>query len=150
MKTNIIALLALSALAVSPAFAAPRKMSASEDSKRAEAEASAETEEKLPRKQADARELVAELTAAQQSKLLTLLNEGSAQELAVIKGISRTRAAAIEQARPFGSIDEVVLVKGIGKGTMTEIVSHARALTTAKKKPSGASPSKASSAKKQS
>ncbi len=98
--------------------------------------------EKTPPSQTGARELVAELTTTQKSKVLTLLNEGTPTELAVIKGVSKTRAAAIEKARPFESIDEVILVSGIGKKTISEIVSHARGLTAQKKRSSPASSSK--------
>lgn len=83
----------------------------------------------MPAAQTDASDLVSDLTTTQKSKMLTLLNEGTRQDLSAIKGISETRGTAIEKARPYDSIDEVILVKGIGEGTFSEIISHARSLT---------------------
>ncbi|MBL9153657.1 MAG: helix-hairpin-helix domain-containing protein [Verrucomicrobiales bacterium] len=84
---------------------------------------------RLPARQARARTLMADLTAAQQTKLLTFLNEASVKELAVVNGISTTRGTSIETARPFDAVDEVILVKGIGEGTFAEIVKHGKTLT---------------------
>ena len=84
---------------------------------------------KPPVEQRAAKQQVADLTTTQKSKMLVLLNEGSAKDLSAIRGISSTRAAAIEKARPFKSIDEVVLVRGIGKTTFGEVIEHARSLT---------------------
>ena len=136
MKSTIITTLALAALAFAPVSGAPKKESAKTSSK-AKASAPAKVEEKeskLSREQEDARELVSELTTTQKTKMLSLLNEGETEELLVIKGISTTRAAAIDKARPFESIDEVVNVRGIGKSTFGEIISHARSLTARSKK----------------
>lgn len=93
--------------------------------------------EKVPARQARARALVADLTTAQKTKLLAFLNEASVKELAEIDGISTTRGAAIEKARPFAGIDEVALVKGIGEGTFAEIVKHGKTLTLARTAASG-------------
>ena len=84
---------------------------------------------KPPAEQVAAKQLVSDLTTTQKSKMLLLLNEGSAKDLSAIRGISGTRAAAIEKARPFKSIDEVILVRGIGKTTFGEVIEHARSLT---------------------
>lgn len=103
---------------------------------------------KLPAKQVRARSLMAELTSTQKTKLLAFLNESSIKELAVVKGISTTRAAAINQARPFDGIDEVILVKGIGEGTFAEVVKHGKTLTLPRTASSG--DDKTSSARKSS
>ena len=80
--------------------------------------------------------------------MLVLLNEGSAKDLSAIRGISSTRAAAIEKARPFKTIDEVVLVRGIGKTTFGEVIEHARSLT--QRRSSSSSSSKTAKASKSS
>jgi len=87
------------------------------------------TSDQPSKEQRQAKEKVADLTTTQKSKMLDLLNEGDADQLTLIKGISTTRATAIEKARPFSSIDEVVLVRGIGQTTFAEVIAHARSLT---------------------
>ena len=42
------------------------------------------------------------------------INTASAAELAAVKGLSKTVAAAIVAARPFAGIDELLKVKGLG------------------------------------
>ena len=98
------------------------------------------------REQREAKEQVADLTTTQKSKMLILLNEGDTERLAMIKGISTTRASAIEKARPFSSIDEVVLVRGIGESTFGEVIAHARSLT-ARRTGSSSSSSKSKTSK---
>jgi len=93
--------------------------------------------------QRHAKAKVADLTTTQKTKMLNLLNEGDTRQLAMIKGISTTRASAIEKARPFRSIDEVVLVRGIGESTFGEVIAHARSLT-ARRSSSSAGKSKTS------
>lgn len=146
MKTNLITLAALCALILSPAFGAPKKTNTS-SSKTVPAKAAPakEDKDKISSKQAGARELVSDLTTTQKSKMLILLNEGSPEELSVIRGVSKTRAAAIEKARPFKTVDQVILVSGIGKGTFAEMIGHARGLTVKTKK---AAPSASASSKK--
>ena len=99
---------------------------------------------KPPAEQRAAKQQVADLTTTQKSKMLVLLNEGSAKDLSAIRGISSTRAAAIEKARPFKTIDEVVLVRGIGKTTFGEVIEHARSLTQRRSSASSSKTAKAS------
>ena len=99
---------------------------------------------KPPAEQRAAKQQVADLTTTQKSKMLVLLNEGSAKDLSAIRGISSTRAAAIEKARPFKTIDEVVLVRGIGKTTFGEVIDHARSLTQRRSSSSSSKTAKAS------
>ena len=147
MKIQTLALAALCTLLLAPpsgGAAATKKTSSSESRKSAStSEKTAKTAktkkaERIPAAQAGARKLVSDLTTTQKAKMLTLLNEGSAGDLSLIKGVSETRGAAIEKARPFETLDEVILVNGIGKGTFAEIISHARSLTARK----SSSPSK--------
>ncbi len=94
--------------------------------------------EKQSKEQRQAKEKIADLTTTQKSKMLVLLNEGDTEQLASIKGISTTRANAIEKARPFSSIDEIVLVRGIGETTFAEVIAHARSLTARRSSSSSA------------
>ena len=144
MKTPIIATAAaICTLLVIPALTgigATKRMSPSASKKTTTVSARTKAKpEKLPAAQSSAKKLVTDLTTTQKSKMLTLLNEGTVMDLAVIKGVSKTRSAAIEKARPFESIDEVILVKGIGKGTFAEIISHARSLTARRSSSSSSS-----------
>lgn len=70
-----------------------------------------------------------DLTPTQQDKLLALLNEGTAVELAAISGIAATRAGAIVGARPFQKVHEVILVPGVGEATFDRIIKHGKTLT---------------------
>ena len=112
---------------------------------------------RTPAEQVKAKEKVDDLTTTQKGKMLTLLNEGSETELATIRGISSTRAAAIEKARPFENIEEVVLVRGIGETTFAQVIDHARSLTqrsseseTTKTESKSSSPSKTTASKSKS
>ncbi len=96
---------------------------------------SAEKPEKAPRRKATAapREAAEKteaakpsLTTAQAGKLLSLLNEGSLEELDAIPGIARTRAGSIIDARPFSDVREIVLVDGIGDATYGKILAYGR------------------------
>lgn len=91
--------------------------------------AAANSPRRVPAKQSRARQLMADLTETQQEKLLAFLNEASVKDLDAIHGVSTVRGAAIEKARPFGGIDEVILVSGVGEGTFGEIVKHGKTLT---------------------
>jgi Holliday junction resolvasome RuvABC DNA-binding subunit len=90
--------------------AAPKKAPAAEEAKpSAKIEAIAKT-----------------LTGSQRTKLLNLLNEGDKKALLNIPGIGETRAAAIEKARPFADVTDVVKVEGVGDTTFAEMVAHAK------------------------
>lgn len=66
------------------------------------------------------------LTSAQRSRLLALLNQGDRKLLQDLPGIGEVRAMAIQKARPFADITDVVKVEGVGPGTFAGIVAHAR------------------------
>ena len=132
MKANLyptlaaIAFLSLSTWSALPTLGAPSSKSSSKSSS---SRTKAEAVETLPASQRVAQELAEDLTTTQESKLLTFLNEADVKELAVIQGISTRRGAAIDKARPFDSVDEVVLVAGIGEGTFSELVKYGKTLT---------------------
>jgi DNA uptake protein ComE-like DNA-binding protein len=42
------------------------------------------------------------------------LNSASLQDIVSVKGISKKLAENIDAARPFGSLDEIMKVKGMG------------------------------------
>lgn len=67
------------------------------------------------------------LTSAQRTKLLNVLNEGDKKALMNLPGIGETRAAAIEKARPFADVADVVKVEGVGETSFAEMVAHAKA-----------------------
>ncbi|MFP6872904.1 MAG: helix-hairpin-helix domain-containing protein [Verrucomicrobiales bacterium] len=76
-----------------------------------------------------AKKAAAKLTPTQKAKMLTLLNEGSVRDLVEIRGIGKSRAAALAKARPFKSVDQLANVKGVGKAVYTDLLSHAKSLT---------------------
>lgn len=79
-----------------------------------------------------AKQEVNKLTTTQQSKLLTMLNEGSEKDLVAIKGIALSKSKSIVAARPYQAIEEVAVVKGIGKATFNNVVEYGKSLTEKK------------------
>lgn len=69
---------------------------------------------------------IAELTPSQADKVLALLNGGTREELAAINGIAGTRADSIVSARPFKSLNDLILVPGVGDVTVDRIIEHGR------------------------
>jgi DNA uptake protein ComE-like DNA-binding protein len=69
------------------------------------------------------------LTPTQEDKLLMLLNEGTVEDLDAIPGIAATRADSIVSARPYASINEIILVEGVGNATFEKILAHGKTLT---------------------
>lgn len=69
------------------------------------------------------------LTESQEGKLLTLLNEGTFEDLDAIPGIAATRADSIVSARPYGSVHEIILVEGVGNATFEKILAYGKTLT---------------------
>ena len=110
-----LALLLCAALPGTGAEAAPKKKPAAREAAQAEA----------PSGKAQA--IADSLTPAQKTKLLALLNEGDEKALTGLPGIGKTRAAAIQKARPLGDPVELVKVEGIGDATLADIVAHAKA-----------------------
>ena len=106
MKTPVIILaVAACSLLLVPAFtgvSATKKSSSNMSpsaSKKVAVSAKSSKPEIMPAAQTDARKLVSDLTTTQKSKMLTLLNEGTAKDLSAIKGISKTRGTAIEKIK---------------------------------------------------
>jgi hypothetical protein len=56
-----------------------------------------------------------------QAQAAVSLNRSSPQDLAAVKGISKKLAEKLVAARPFGSFDEVLKVKGIGTTLLRKI-----------------------------
>ncbi len=84
---------------------------------------------KLSKADAAAKKMVADLTTTQKKKLLVLLNEGDANELAGISGVGKVRGAAIAKARPFESLEDIRKVKGVGAKVFADVVAHGKTLT---------------------
>ncbi len=116
MKIIVCLVVALCGLNLLAADTAPKK----KDAKKAPA---AEQAKVSPKAEA----LAKTLTAAQKSKLLALLNEGSQEALTAVPGVGDTRAAAIKKARPYADVTGVLSVDGIGEGTFAEMITHAKA-----------------------
>ena len=94
-----------------------------------------------------AKKAAAKLTPTQKAKMLTLLNEGNVRDLVAIRGIGKSRAAALAKARPFKSVDQLANVKGVGEAVYTDLLSHAKSLTarrSTRKPAKNSTPGKAS------
>ena len=80
-------------------------------------------------RQIAAKQAASKLTATQKTKMLTLLNEGDSSELEAIRGIGKSRAAALAKARPFKSVEQLVNIKGVGNAVYSGLLAHAKSLT---------------------
>lgn len=67
----------------------------------------------------------AKLSAGQKSKLMDLLNKGDDKALNDIPGVGPIKANHIKKARPLKSIDDLILVDGVGEKTFDEIITWA-------------------------
>ncbi|NNE91216.1 MAG: hypothetical protein HKN23_06175 [Verrucomicrobiales bacterium] len=142
MKNKLaLALTATLTLSLIPAYAATRK-SKSSDTSMSDKAAQTETA-KIPGPSEASKKLVSGLTTTQKSKLLVLLNEGTAKDLVSIDGVAGVRAASIIESRPFDKVEQVSLVKGIGKVTFQKMIEHGKSLT-ARRSSSSSSKSKKS------
>jgi len=65
------------------------------------------------------------LSAGQKSKLMDLLNKGDDKALNDIPGVGPIKANHIKKARPLKSLDDLILVDGIGEKTFDEIITWA-------------------------
>ncbi len=82
----------------------------------------------------NAREMTAtqaakKLTPTQKTKMLALLNDGTASDLESIRGIGKSRAAALTKARPFKSVAQLINIRGIGNAVYSDLLAHAKSLT---------------------
>ena len=75
----------------------------------------------------DLQPLVDSLSAAQKTKLMSLVNEGDDKALATLPGIGPVRATAIKASRPFAAPLDILKVPGIGDTTLQAILNHAKA-----------------------
>jgi DNA uptake protein ComE-like DNA-binding protein len=64
----------------------------------------------------------AKLTAAQQTKLLDLVNKGTDKELQTMPGVGEVKATAVKKARPIKSLEDLIMVDGIGETTFDGII----------------------------
>lgn len=77
----------------------------------------------------EAKKIADRLTPSQRTKLLALINDSKSGELAAIRGVGKSRSAAIEKARPIESIEDLPKVKGVGLKTLADVVDHGRGTT---------------------
>ena len=74
------------------------------------------------------------LSAAQKTKLMSILNTGDEKELSALPGIGLIKATAIKTARPLKEPTDLLNVMGIGEATYTGIINYAKADFTTKPK----------------
>lgn len=82
----------------------------------------------------EAKKIAATLTATQKKKLIALLNDAQSEALTHINGVGKSRSAAIAEARPIKSIEDLSKVKGVGTKTLAAVIDHGRGLTTSRSK----------------
>lgn len=118
---------ARSAIAKAPSTPAPAAKTAKVAAEKTimEKTSSKKSQDTFPKTAADP---APELTPAESAKLLTLLNQGSAEELADIPGIAKTRALSITKARPFKEVGDLLLLDGVGTATFAKVLAHGKTL----------------------
>ncbi|MBX7212057.1 MAG: helix-hairpin-helix domain-containing protein [Verrucomicrobiaceae bacterium] len=130
---------------ISPLMAAEKKST----SKKPAAAEKKPAEEAKPSAKSEAE--AKSLSAAQKTKLMKVINEGDDKALLALPGIGEARAAAIKKARPVADPIDLLKVDGIGEGTFSEIIAHAKAgMPESAKKDGGDDKPKAKSTKKKS
>lgn len=77
----------------------------------------------------------ATLTEPQKAKLLDIANTGDDKALEAIPGVGAVKAAHIKKARPLKTVDDLILVDGIGEKTFDGIVKWAAGDFKADEKP---------------
>ena len=92
---------------------------------------------------ADAKKEADALTPAQSTKLLDLVNKGTAKELEAVDGIGEVRAKGIIAKRPFAKAEDVAMVDGIGIETFKNLCASAKGVA----KPAVEKPAKATTEK---
>ncbi|GEP41650.1 hypothetical protein [Brevifollis gellanilyticus] len=88
---------------------------------------SAETGRKEPKPSGRAKVAALSLTSAQRYRLLEILNEGNESMLRSLPGIGGTRALAIQKARPYLEVIDLLKAEGVGEQSLVDIVAHAKA-----------------------
>jgi hypothetical protein len=63
----------------------------------------------------------------QRYRLLEILNEGNESMLRSLPGIGATRALAIQKARPYIQVIDLLKAEGVGEQSLVDIVAHAKA-----------------------
>ena len=128
--------------------------------KKAKAEASAKSsksekasskekaESKISKADAEAKELVSDLTSTQKKKLLSLLNDGDLAALTAITGVGEVRAKAILKGRPFDSIEDLREVEGVGNKVFGDVVAYGKNPSESAKPTKSKTASKKSSSSK--
>jgi len=141
---SVLGLSMFSLLAADPApKAGDTKDKAAETSTKKEKKADdKKKEEAKPGESAADKELLAHaakssatLTEPQKAKLLDIANTGDDKALEAIPGVGDKKAANIKAARPLKTVDDLILVKGIGEKTFDGIVKWAAGDFKAEEKP---------------
>lgn len=99
---------------------------ASKSKKTAKASSKNKDENKISKADAEAKELVSDLTTSQKKKLLGLLNDGDLEALTAITGVGAVRAKAIMKGRPFKSIEDLREVEGVGNKVFGDVVAYGK------------------------
>lgn len=82
---------------------------------------------KEPKPSGRAKVAALSLTAEQRYRLLEILNEGNESMLRSLPGIGATRALAIQKARPYIQVIDLLKAEGVGEQSLVDIVAHAKA-----------------------
>lgn len=149
-KSNVMMKLTVSLLTViTLVTGVPQDSLAKKKVKTAVAEkSSSKKSEEMTKAEAEAKEMVSDLTTTQKKKLLGLLNDGDAEDLTAITGVGEVRAKTIIKARPYKSIEDLRSVEGVGSKVFGDVVAYGKAPAASKKSASSKTASKKASKSK--
>ena len=137
-KKCLIALVASAVCLVSvqPIAAEPAKKGSSK------AEVSEKAKSADEKKVEAAKKITGDLTPTQEKKLLEILNEGDEKAITALPGLGESRAKALMKKRPIKDPAELILIDGIGEGTLKDIVAHMKGKKSSSTKKSSSSTTK--------
>lgn len=95
------------------------------DAAKAEAKSKAPKPPKEPT--AEDQALAASLSAAQKTKLMSILNTGDDKALGALPGVGLVRGTAIKAKRPLAGPLDLLKVPGVGSATFKQVINHAKA-----------------------
>lgn len=106
---------------------AKKKTKAETAEKSSSAKSKKKEESKISKAEAEAKEMVSDLTTTQKKKLLGLLNDGDVDGLTAITGVGEVRAKAIIKARPYKSVEDLYTVEGVGNKVFGDVIAYGKA-----------------------
>ena len=66
------------------------------------------------------------MKAGDRSKLLALLNKGKTEDILMIEGIGKAKAAHLMKGRKYKKVEDAINITGIGEKLFSNMLKHAK------------------------